>query len=181
MAAMLLVSKTEAMDWGFDLTTPALRRASARIRGYLRQDVTAGTSTIQGRGPQFRLPQRPVVAVTSVTDSDGHPVEFEVQPGAMLVTNSMDLLTVTYSHGYDLAAIPDELVELVCQVAVRLGATPDTPLAQGMQSHTSGQFSVTYGAQAFQSASGLTDGEQKTLRRYWPPTPNLITMGGPTA
>lgn len=170
----LLVTSTEALEWGFDTTTAALRRASARVRGYLNQQITAGTSTITARGPVFRLPQRPVVEVSSVVDSKGLPVTYELS-GSLLTVDSIDTVTVSYSHGF--TELPEPLIELVCQIAVRLGAAPATPLTEGVQTHSAGSFSVTYGAQAFEAASGLTRGEEKALNRYWPRLPGIITMG----
>ena len=174
MGAALLVLPGTAQEWGFDVPASALRRASARIRGHLGQQISPGTSTIVGRGPVFRLPQRPVVAVSSVVDSAGAPVEYELA-GSMLTVDSLDLVTVAYSHGY--SELPDELVELVCQVATRLAASPDTALAAGVQTQGAGSFSVGYGWDAWKAQAGLTQGEKDTLARYWPSLPVIITMG----
>lgn len=168
-----LVPTTLAWELGFDLAPEPLLRASARIRGHLRQQVTAGTSTITARGPVFRLPQRPVVAVSAVTDTAGRPVQFSLA-GSLLTVESLDQVTVTYAHGY--AALPDELVELCCQVAQRL-ATPNEPLAQGVQQQTAPGFSVGYGWDAWKAQAGLTQGEKDALRRYWPTLPDVITAG----
>ena len=176
MALPLLASTDDAAEWGFASVSPtSLMRASARIRGYLSQQVTTGTSTITARGPVFRLPQRPVVAVASVTDPDGKPVDFELS-GSVVTTGSLDLLTVSYSHG--MAALPDELVELVCQVASRLD-TPTPALAAGVQSEGVGPFSVGYGWDSYKAQAGLTQGEKDTLDRYWPRLPQIIVMGRP--
>lgn len=170
----LLVSSTTALAWGFDVSDVALRRASARIRGHLQQDVTAGSSTITAHGPAFRLPQRPVTDVTSVT-VDGLAVEWELS-GSVLSVDSLDVVTVVYSHGF--AELPDELAELVCQVASRLGAAPDA-IAQGVQTQGAGPFSVGYGWDAWKAQAGLAQGEKDTLDRYWPALPQIIVTGCP--
>lgn len=174
MAASLLVSPSTAAKWGFTVPASALLRASARIRGHLGQEITAGTSSIAARGPVFRLPQRPVVAVSSVTDLDGKPVAWSLV-GSVLTVDSIGVVMVAYSHGYD--DLPDPLVELVCQVATRLGASPDTALAAGVQTQTAGPFAVGYGWDAWKAQAGLTQGEKDTLKRYWPTLPQIITSG----
>jgi len=170
-----LASAADVAEWGFTVSTASVKRASARIRGYLSQQVTTGTSTITARGPAFRLPQRPVVSVASVTDSDGKAVEFELA-GSVVTTASLDLLTITYSHGH--TELPEELIELVCQVASRLDV-PNASLAAGVQSEGTGPFSVGYGWDAWKAQAGLTQGEKDTLDRYWPHLPQIITVGRP--
>ena len=179
MAALpLLASTAEATAWGFPTVSDvSLKKASARIRGYLSQDITADTSTIKARGPVFRLPQRPVVAVSAVLDSAGRPVVFDLA-GSVLTTASLDVLTVTYSHGFAADALPEPLVEFVCQVAQRLG-TPTPELAAGVQSEGTGPFSVSYGWDSYKAQAGLTQGEKDVLDRIWPRLPQIIVMGSP--
>ncbi len=170
-----LVTVADAADWGLDLTLPQLRRASARIRGYLGQDISFGSSTVTARGPVFRLPQRPVNTVTAVMDSDGVALEYESE-GSIITTECLDMVTVTYTHG--LATLPDELIELVCQVASRIASdTANTNLASGVQQTSAGPFAVTYGWDAWKAQAGLTAGEKNTLQRYFPRLPQIIVMG----
>ena len=172
-----LASVAEAQGFGLTVTQPALARASARVRGYLRQQVTQGTSTIKARGPVFRLPERPVEYVLSVTDADGNAVGFDLA-GSVLTVQSLDVVTVTYSHGY--ALVPDELIELVCSVAARIEAVPaSSPLTQGVQQQTAGPFTVGYGWDSYKAQSGLTAGEKEVLARYWPRLPQIIVTGRP--
>lgn len=174
-----LLSPVQAFSWGFEVSEVALKRASARIRAHLSQDITSGTSTITARGPAFRLPQRPVVEVSSVVDSDGATVAFTLA-GSVLTVDSLDVVTVAYSHGY--ATIPDALAELTCQIASRLEATPqDSALAQGVQTQAAGGFSVGYGWDAWKAQAGLTQGEKDALNRIWPPLPRVIVMGAPAS
>lgn len=168
-----LVSRLTAAEWDFDVSDSALRRASARIRGHLHQDITAGTSTIKARGPVFRLPQRPVVEVAAVVDGSGSPVGHTLT-GSLLEVDTLAVVTVTYSHGY--TDLPDELVELVCQVASRLGQT-NPELAAGVQQQTAQGFSVGYGWDAWKAQAGLTSGEKETLSRYWPRLPSPVVAG----
>lgn len=174
MTLPLLVDAGTAAEWGFDLTDVALRRASTRIRGHLRQQVSAGVSTITARGPVFRLPERPVVSVESVVDADGATVGFALE-GSILRVDSLDLVTVSYTHGH--AVLPEPLVELVCQVASRLSAPTNDLVSQGVQQHSAGSFSISYGFDSYKAQSGLTQGEKDTLARYWPPLPQIIVAG----
>lgn len=175
-----LVSVATATEWGFTLTLPQLKRASARIRGFLSQDISSGTSTVTARGPVFRLPQRPVNSVTSVVDGDGVALDYEAQ-GSVITTEHTGIVTVAYTHGY--ATLPDELIELVCQVASRIANdSANTALASGVQQQTQsapGGFtqSIGYGWDAWKAQAGLTAGEKDTLKRYFPRLPQIITMG----
>ena len=117
---------SDAVDMGFDVTTPNLARASSRIRTYLR--------------------------------SVGYPVE--------------------------IAEPADDLIELTCQIADRLGTTSKA-LASGVQSQQQaapGSFSqgVTYGWDAWKAQSGLTAGETATLKRMFPAMPRTLSMGSPS-
>ena len=174
-----LVSTAEATELGFTtISSAALLRASIRVRGYVGQQITPGTSTITARGPVFRLPERPVTAVASVTRVvDGLALAYE-RSGADVTVDYLGFVTVSYSHG--MASLPDEMVELVCQIAARLGGQDSSSaLAQGIQQQAAGQFSVGYGWDAWKAQAGLTQGEKDTLDRYWPKLPAPISMGGP--
>lgn len=169
-----IATTTDATDLGVTVTQAALVRASTRIRGWLRQQVTVGQSTITANGPSIRLPQRPVTAVVSVT-RDGTAIDYTLASGAVEVDGT-EPVQVTYSHGY--VTVPDELIELVVQVASRMDAAP-AELQQGAQQATSGPFTVGYGWDAWKAQSGLTAGEKETLRRYWPQLPRTIPLGSP--
>lgn len=174
-----LVTVATAADWGFTLTLPHLRRASARVRGYLHQDISSGSSTVTARGPVFRLPQRPVTAVSAVVDSDAVAVEYAAE-GSVITTSNVGMLTVTYTHG--LTTLPDELIELVCQVASRIALdAANTKLAQGVQTESvaAGPFSTgtTFGWDSYRAQAGLTQGEKDTLNRIMPQPPKILVMG----
>ena len=174
-----LASVADAADFGLTVTEASLRRASARIRGHIRQQVTYGTSTTILPESDRRLPERPVVSVESVTGEDGaalvEGIDWELI-GDRINTTARSRLTVTYTHGLDV--LPDELVELVCTVAARMGGMP-AELQAGVQQQGAGPFQQTYGWDAYKAASGLTEGEKQVLARYWPRLPRTITLGSP--
>ena len=169
-----IATTTDAAELGVTVTQAALIRASTRVRGWLRQQVTVGQSTITADGPAIRLPQRPVTEVVSVT-RDGAAIDYALSGGVVEVAGA-DPVRVVYSHGY--LTVPDELIELVVQVASRMDAAP-AELQQGAQQATSGPFTVGYGWDAWKAQSGLTAGEKETLRRYWPQLPRTIPLGSP--
>ena len=176
-----LASVADAADFGLTVTEAALRRASARIRGHVRQQITYGASTVVLPESDRRLPERPVVSVSSVVDEEGATLvagtDYELVNGCIDTTAS-GRLTVTYVHGWEI--LPDELLELVCTVAARLGGMP-AELTAGVQSTgAAGPFSgPTYGWDSYKAASGLTEGEKVALGRYWPRIPRTITLGSP--
>lgn len=169
-----LASTAEALGFGFTVSNTSLVRASTRVRGFLRQQVSAGTSTVVGMGPSITLPESPIVAVTSVK-AGGLDVYYK-RSGQRIDTYSYDELTVVYSHG--LATLPDELIELVSAIAARMESAP-AQVAQGIQQESMGPHAISYGMDAWKAQSGLTAGEKETLRRYWPQLPRTISMGAP--
>lgn len=74
----------------------------------------------------------------------------------------------------------DDLIELTCQIASRLGTTP-AQLTQGVQTQSALGFSVGYGWDAWKAQSGLTAGELATLRRMFPEIPRTLSLGSPVA
>ena len=174
-----LASTADAAEYGLTVTAASLLRASARIRGHVRQQITYGVSTVVLPESSRRLPERPVVSVESVTGEDGAALvagtDYELV-GDRIETARPGRLTVTYTHG--LMGLPDELTELVCTVAARMGGMP-TELQAGVQSQGAGPFQQTYGWDSYKAASGLTEGEKQVLARYWPRLPRTITLGSP--
>jgi hypothetical protein len=161
-----LATTLDAEAFGLTVTSEALLRASMRVRSFTGQQISAGTSTVTLRGPVSRLPQRPVVSVTTVLDEDGEAVEYEMN-GSQITAESTGLLTVEYDHGYADGSYPDELVELVCTIAARLEGQSDA-LAAGVTQEQSGSASQTFGMDAFRAASSLTSEEKAVLNRLFP-------------
>lgn len=83
----------------------------------------------------------------------------------------------------DIPEPSDDLIELTCQIASRLGSIPDA-VARGaqQQQQTAGalQQGVTYGWDAWKALSGLSQGEKDTLRMMFPSLPRTLTMGSPS-
>ena len=176
-----LATVADAAAFGLTVAEASLLRASTRVRGYVDQQITFGTSTVVLPESNRRLPQRPVIAVTSVVDEDGVTLtdgtDWELV-GDRIETGARGRLTVTYSHG--LIDLPDELIELVCTVAARIGNMP-AELQTGVQQQGAGPFQTTYGFDSHKAASGLTQGEKDVLNRLWPRLPRTLTMGAPAS
>lgn len=171
-----LASTADAVAFGLDVDDAALLRASTRVRSFTGQQVSAGSSTVTLRGPISRLPQRPVVDVASVQDEDGNDVDFTLGAGGIIeAASSSGILEVAYTHGYDDDEIPDEIVEIVCTIAARLGNV-DPALAGGVQQEQSGSASQTFGMDSFRGLSSLTSEEKAVLARIFPRLPKLIVM-----
>ena len=171
-----LASTADAAEYGLTVTTASLLRASARIRGHVGQQITYGTSRVVLPESSRQLPQRPVVSVESVTDEDGTALADWELVGDRIDISATGRLTVSYTHGLD--TLPDELIELVCTMAARLGGMP-AELQAGVQSQGAGPFQQTYGWDSYKAASGLTEGEKQVLARYWPRLPRTVTLGSP--
>jgi hypothetical protein len=144
-----------------------LADASAAVRSYTGQHISRNetTSRLRVKGGTVRLPQRPVIDVSSVTDLDGDPVGMTWLAGDRLVvlnTYGYEWVDVTYTYGYE--EIPGEIVAVVCQIAGRAFGRP--PDETGMQSETIGQYSYTVGAAAAAGGLGLLSDERAVLDRY---------------
>lgn len=160
-----------------------LEMASAVVRTYTGQLfdlVTGEVVTLRpDRDGRFRLKERPVVSVASVTDSsavaltnvefntDGwllYTAAFSQVPGPLFYLGAAWPLTVTYTHGY--ATIPADVVMVVCSMAGRVVANP-----AGIRSEMVGDYSVTYTIPGTGEAIGLalSRPEMDVLRSYrWP-------------
>lgn len=171
-----LVTPLDMAAYGYEQVSDAiLARASARVRRFLRQQITAGSSVIvvQGPGP-WLLPQRPVNVVTSVVNRQGNPVAWELI-GPRLQAAECAPLTVGYTHGWPIEELPDDLTELVCAIAARLAQTPST-VGAGARTEQAGGESVTWGVEAFSAGSGLTPAEEGSLRHIYPTLPSTIYL-----
>jgi hypothetical protein len=168
---------TDCAVFGYeDLPEWAILRAWTRIKSYTRQQIIAGSSSIALDFP-YRLPQRPVRSITSVTQ-DGADVTYALKGGGFLaLTDTTGSVDVIYEHGYD--ALPPELVEIVASVANRMTVSPDS-LAQGVRSEAVGQESVTWGADAYSGTTDLTSAEKGVLDRIFAlKMPSVAAMDPP--
>jgi len=194
---------------GRDMTIDELVRldalladASTTVRKAARQQFTHGTSTITlvTNGKRARLPQRPVIEVTSVKDLSGNDMAyqlvndvlrfditplnwFEVEPYRCFPTE----IVVEYEHGYrptddepPVSTIPDDIVAVVCSVVCRaLGMNPTAP--GGIAQESIDGYSITAGGGTAtasviaQGALGLLPSEQAICDSYWRPASPIPT------
>lgn len=165
-----------------------LRDASAAVRAYTGQELSAGSSTVRLRvqNGRARLPQQPVVAVSAVDDVDGNGLTFWWPGGGQVidlrgipVANRSEgwwrcatYIDVSYDHGYD--EVPDDIVAVVCQIAGRaLGTSAEQT---GVQQERIGTYSYSLGGAAAAGAVGMLAGERAILDRYrLPAQPALIS------
>lgn len=174
MPPLPLASPADAARLGY--TLPAgqemelLARASARLRREAGRPISSTTSTVRRRveGGKVLLPGGPITAVSTVARlaEDGGATLTGWRWDGMEHIHCIPLwcgdVNVTYTHG--LATLPDELLDLVCSVAVRLGATEDAAgMEAGIRSESIDDYQVTYAAEAVETASGLLPGEASAL------------------
>lgn len=183
-----LATSADATRFGY--TLPAgredelLERASVRLRRAAGQQISETTSTVRLRvdGGVATLPGPPVSAVTTVaklTEDGGTTLTGWRWDGYDRVTCipwCYDV-NVTYVHGFN--PVPDELKELVCSVAVRLGSAPSSGgMEAGIRSESIDDYSVTYATEAVEAAGGLLDGEEAQLRAFLgePPSAYMVRV-----
>lgn len=161
-----LITADDLTEYGYEAAATKIAAASARVRRFTRQQITAGTSTttLHGLGP-WLLPQRPVVAVTTVTDANGNDVGYELEGPRISSATVCGPITVTWDHGFD--PLPDGLIELVCAIAARLAGVT-TAMATGVRTEQAGGESITWGADGWSGTTGLTRPEREALREYFP-------------
>lgn len=164
--------------------------ASAKVSAYCRQGfalVEDDEVVLRPVGTLLRLPERPVIAVTSVTaigcdgvadlqlagwcwdgsdliDLDGWSGAVINLPECWGAGDGADSYRVVYDHGY--AVIPSEVVAVVCAMVLRVLSSPSP--VEGMVTEKIGQYS--YGLQQGTGANGLavrmTEDDKADLARY---------------
>lgn len=165
-----------------------LARATARIRRAAGQQISSMTSTVRCRVEDGTavLPGPPITAVASVTRLaedggaavtgwrwDGRERVHGITAWPLVSSGFYSYsqacrqadVDITYTHG--LVTIPDELLDLVCSVAVRLGSSGSsdaTGMEAGIRSESIDDYSVTYASDVLETASGLLPGEEASLR-----------------
>lgn len=155
-----------------------LTDASARVRNYTGQDITAGTSTVSLpiRNGVIVLPQRPATAVAGLTDPFGGSILYGWQGTSEVIAGSnlpdawawepwrfsLTNVIVTYSHGYD--PIPDDVIAVVCSIVLRgLGRNP---IEAGLTSEAIAGYSYSIGGTGAAGPLGLLADEMATLDAY---------------
>lgn len=154
--------------------------ASAKVRTHTGRTFTRTTTTdtLPVRNRKVRLPQRPVVEVSAVTDLNDIAVTFEWDGRNVLELAAFDLdwferearrsrlksVKVTYEHGYD--PVPDDVIGIVCDMtAAALDAPPEQV---GVQSESIGPFAMSTGSQ-FPGGVRLTQSMKDSLTNYITP------------
>lgn len=178
MAALATVADVEAVTGRTfaagaetNRVTRLLELASAAVRAYTGQTLSAVADDVvpvrPDGGYRFRLPQRPVTAVASITRG-GSPLaatSYWWSRAGMVEsvygTWGVDVLTVTYSHGF--TPVPDDVILAVCQIVARNLVNPE-----GIRSETIGETSVVYAipASGFGLGVGLGPVERGLLGSY---------------
>lgn len=169
-----LATPEQAAGYGYTLpdgtAEQLLARASVRVRRAAEQPITPSVVTIEilPESAAVELPAPPVIEVQSVDvvadDGTTTPLTGWWWDGTHLMLPDCpgSRLRVTYQRGWD--PVPDGIVELVCQVASRLGSTP-AGMDVGIRSQTIDDYSVTYASEQMQVAGDLLPGELAALRR----------------
>ncbi|WP_228979713.1 hypothetical protein [Streptomyces sp. DH12] len=137
-----------------------LRVASAAVRTAAGVPISQTTSTVVLDGepsPWLTLPGPPVQSVQAVTvDGDAlDATDYKLRAGRLWLGRGWSYrgepaeVAVTYTHG--LPAVPDDIVDLVCRIAVTtLVAYRSSPGGEGLaakdiRSERIGDYSVQYG------------------------------------
>lgn len=170
-----LASLPDAIRLGYTLTPgeeeSLLLRASIRIRRAAGRPISSTTSTVRYHVEDgaVTLLSPPITAVTTVAktaDDGGTTLTGWRWDGSTRVRGIpwCGQVSITYTHGF--VTIPDELKDLVCSVAARLGAsTGAAGMEAGIRSESIDDYSVTYAAEALTMASDLLDGEKVVLQQ----------------
>ncbi|MFE3452386.1 hypothetical protein ACFXJ8_26030 [Nonomuraea sp. NPDC059194] len=183
-----LATAADAVRFGYTLPageeSKLLDRASVRLRRAAGQQISETTSTVRLRvdGGVVTLPGPPVTAVATVAKlaEDGGSTltgwRWDGYDRVTCIPWCYDV-NVTYTHGF--APIPDELLELVCSVAARLGSAPTSGgMEAGVRSESIDDYQVTYATDSLESASGLLEGEESQLRAFLgdPPSAYMVRL-----
>jgi hypothetical protein len=164
-----------------------LADASANVRRVSTQMFTLvaddEVTLRRGRHGKVRLPQRPVVSVTSVEDINGNDVayrrvnevlnlnvwplnSFEIEPYRY---GPPDEVVVTYTHGGD---VPDQIVGVVCSVVAR--ALGQTPTEAGVIQESIDGYSQQFGSVGAQGPLGMLASERETCEAFRRPSSPIL-------
>ncbi|MGW0933656.1 hypothetical protein [Streptomyces sp. NPDC002666] len=175
-----------------------LADASALVRDFTRQELTAVTDDVivlRPIGVLVRLPQRPVTAVTSVAavGRDGSTVgalsgwvwdgRDKLDLSCATASGSWplnwhgpgpDTYQVTYDHGYD--PVPPGVVAVVCAMVLRTLLSPS--LTAGMVAERIGSYNyqLQQGGGAPGATVVMTPADEKALARYGPRRAGTIAV-----
>lgn len=177
---------TETEDLRIDAL---LYDASALVRRYTGQDFTGTTGdvlTVRAQGGMIRLPQRPVITVTSVVAVGWNGVPditltdwwwdgidlIRIGAGEYVINlpeqwwddedGYPNTFRVTYDHGYGVP--PPDVVAVVCGMATRTLTAPTT--VGGLVSETVGPYSYRLESAGVGISVTLTEMDKQALSRY---------------
>lgn len=171
-----LATQADVAAYGYTLppaTADALlARASVRLRRAAKESISAATVTVQADVDcgMVDLPAQPVISVTDVqaVAADGTLSELTGWwwNGDKLVMPSptsapVTRVQATYVRGR--TAVPEGVVELTCQVAVRISLTP-AGMDIGIRERKVDDYSETYATEQIDAAGNLLAGELAALR-----------------
>lgn len=143
-----------------------LNDASALFVQRAIQQFEVGESTVRlfPKDGIVRLVQRPVIAVTSVEDINGQPVDFTWDGFQSLYDLGTTLpLKVTYEHGSDI--IPEAVVAVVAGMVARTLSISGDAVA-GVTQQTVGPFSQSYASWAVGGQIMLSPAEAQVADSY---------------
>tara|TARA_R110002051_G_scaffold1853_1_gene10149 strand:- start:13570 stop:14145 length:576 start_codon:yes stop_codon:yes gene_type:complete len=172
---------------GRDLTTEEtarigaiLDKASEQFRRVSGQQFTPGSSTVRLKvnGGRVRLPQRPVTAVTSVTDDAGNAVAY-TQFKSVLTTSlrSDQFVIVSYTHGA--TEVPAEVRLCIAELGKRVLEIPQSArsgLSQFAESDGPFSESGTFAAWAVGGQTMLSPDDVALAKSFRVSTGSLIVV-----
>jgi hypothetical protein len=194
VAAVLLATPLDvAARLGRDLTQAELLRlpallqdASAKVRNYTGRTFTQAETTVRLRvnNGRVKLPQRPVVSITSVKmlNRDGTvgttlagwfwdglaeiatASPSQIANGPWFPNDRYRIVEVTYTHGY--STVPADVLAVVCSIATRaLGRKPEDA---GLTSESigGGDYTYTVGSAGAAGPLGMLPDERDALDVY---------------
>ena len=157
-----------AVRLGIDVDEPRahalLVDVSARVRSYTGRDFTQATTSAEvdiccGKAT---LPVGPVISITSVK-VDGVDVAYTWTSGTTIKIPGYSCATVVYVSGY--AAVPADIVAVVCQIAGR--AYGSNAADAGAPPESLGSYSIgAMGAAGAAGPLGMMNDERDTLDHY---------------
>lgn len=149
---------------GNDRAAAILDDVSASVRGYTGRTFasTSGTVTVDVCCGKATLPDGPVTAVSDV-EVDGDAVDFTWTSGrTVTVDTGLTSVDITYTYGW--AAVPEDIVAVVCQIAGRAyGANAQNA---SNTSESLGDWSIGMGAAGAAGPLGMLNDERAVLDRY---------------
>lgn len=156
-----------------------LDKASELFRRRSGQQFTVGTSEVRLKvnGGRVFLPQRPVTAVTTVTDDDGNPVAYtQFKQWLTVPLISHQFVTVAYEHGGE---VPDVVRLCIAEIARKvLGIDPNAAAGKVQHTETTGPFtdSDTYATWAQGGQTMLAPDDNALADTFRVRIPNVIVQ-----